>query len=137
VFAWVAPHRGFELPTGDLVHGDLNPDNVLLDGDRISALIDVEAVGRGSRMHDLATLLVYATLWDGEPGADDDLLATPDATRHPASSRSAWPPACSTCSGSWSATTRRTWIDTSGRRPNCSADCHDYRSTLRFCYRGS
>jgi Ser/Thr protein kinase RdoA (MazF antagonist) len=43
----------------DLVHGDLNPGNVFLDGDRISALVDVEALGKGRRCHDLATLLVF------------------------------------------------------------------------------
>jgi aminoglycoside phosphotransferase (APT) family kinase protein len=80
---WVAPHRGAELRTTDLVHGDLNPSNIFLVDGRISALVDAEALGRGSRFHDLATLLTYAQFWDGgEPGVCDDLLAY--AHRHAA-----------------------------------------------------
>ncbi|MEY9862740.1 aminoglycoside phosphotransferase (APT) family kinase protein [Catenulispora sp. GAS73] len=80
---WVAPHRGAELCTTDLVHGDLNPSNIFLVDGRISALVDAEALGKGSRFHDLATLLTYAHLWDGgEPGVCDDLLAY--ARRHAA-----------------------------------------------------
>lgn len=66
-------HEGATLPAGDLVHGDLNPDNVLVADGRLVALIDVEAVGRGSRLHDLATLVLYDWLW-GDQAVQERLL---------------------------------------------------------------
>lgn len=39
-----------------------------------TALIDVEAVGRGTRLHDVTTLLLYAALW-GEDDVHDRLTA--------------------------------------------------------------
>lgn len=60
--AWAAPWRDTRWPATDLVHGDLNPDNILVVGGRVSALIDVEALGAGSRVHDVATLIMYAWL---------------------------------------------------------------------------
>jgi aminoglycoside phosphotransferase (APT) family kinase protein len=71
--AWTAPFQKVELPADDLVHGDLGPENVLLRQGRLSALIDVESVGRGSRFHDVATLIVAANLWGGDPAASRDL----------------------------------------------------------------
>lgn len=65
-------HEDVELPVDDLVHGDLNPDNVLIANGRLAALIDVEAVGRGTRLHDLTTLLLYAALW-GDHDVQDRL----------------------------------------------------------------
>ena len=56
-------HEDVKLPADDLVHGDLNPANVLIADGQVVALIDVEAVGRGTRLHDLTTLLLYAALW--------------------------------------------------------------------------
>lgn len=67
-------HEGVVLPAGDLVHGDLNPGNVLIDSGRVAALIDVEAVGCGTRLHDLAGLLLYAALW-GRHDVQDRLIA--------------------------------------------------------------
>jgi len=45
------------LPTDDLVHGDFRPGNILLDADRLSGVIDIEALGSGTRVFDYATLL--------------------------------------------------------------------------------
>ncbi len=67
-------HRDAVLPAGDLVHGDLNPENVLIHRGRATALIDVEALGRGSRLHDLSTLLLHAALW-GQSDVLDRLIA--------------------------------------------------------------
>lgn len=69
-----APFRDIKLRSTDLVHGDLNPSNIFLLEGRISAVVDVEALGKGSRFHDLATLLVYARLGNAEPAACDVLL---------------------------------------------------------------
>jgi len=69
VTACLEPYRNVVVPDGDLVHGDLSPDNVLLHDDRLSAVIDVAALGRGTRLHDLASLLAHGTLWDGDPAA--------------------------------------------------------------------
>lgn len=45
------------LPTGDLVHGDFNSCNILLDGSTVAGVIDVEGFGRGTRVFDYACLL--------------------------------------------------------------------------------
>ena len=50
-------HRPVVLPTGDLVHGDFRPGNILFDAGRISGVIDIEALGNGTRAFDYATLL--------------------------------------------------------------------------------
>jgi hypothetical protein len=46
-----------ELPGGDLVHGDYNSCNVLMHDGAISGVIDVEALGSGTRAIDYAWLL--------------------------------------------------------------------------------
>jgi aminoglycoside phosphotransferase (APT) family kinase protein len=60
-------YRGVKPPAADLVHGDLNPGNVLVAGGRIVGVIDVEAVGSGTRAFDLTALLrtAYAEGTDG------------------------------------------------------------------------
>jgi aminoglycoside phosphotransferase (APT) family kinase protein len=55
--AFVEPARGYRLPGGDLVHGDLNLSNVLAEGGTITGVVDWDAVGYGSRASDLAGLL--------------------------------------------------------------------------------
>ena len=45
------------LPSDDIVHGDLNPSNVLVRDGRIVAVIDTGSAGRGSRAIDLATIV--------------------------------------------------------------------------------
>jgi aminoglycoside phosphotransferase (APT) family kinase protein len=79
----MAPYRGVKLRATDLVHGDFNAGNIFLLDGRVSAVVDVEALGKGSRFHDLATLVVYARLWDSEPGAVADLLAYADRHAEP------------------------------------------------------
>ncbi|MEW2544462.1 phosphotransferase [Streptomyces sp. NPDC047002] len=73
--AWVAPFRTARPTSRDLVHGDFTPDNVLLTDGRISALVDADALGKGTRFHDVASLVAHAALWDGEPAALADLYA--------------------------------------------------------------
>ncbi len=53
-----------QLPGGDLVHGDFNTCNLLLDGSRVSAVIDVEELGSGTRVIDYAGLLREAYVED-------------------------------------------------------------------------
>ncbi|MGA8115468.1 MAG: aminoglycoside phosphotransferase family protein [Actinocatenispora sp.] len=74
------PYRGCMLPVSDLVHGDFSPDNVLLDNEQLTAIIDAEAAGRGSRFHDLASLSAHGTLWDADPEAE--VLLRGYARRH-------------------------------------------------------
>lgn len=45
------------LPSHDLVHGDFRLSNILWAGDQVSGVIDIEALGSGSRVFDYATLL--------------------------------------------------------------------------------
>lgn len=45
------------LPDDDIVHGDLNPSNVLVRDGQIVAVIDTGSAGRGSRAIDLATVV--------------------------------------------------------------------------------
>lgn len=45
------------FPSQDLVHGDFRLANLLFDGERVSGVVDIEALGSGSRAFDYATLL--------------------------------------------------------------------------------
>ncbi|MFE2674669.1 phosphotransferase [Streptomyces hygroscopicus] len=56
----LSAHGEVQLPTGDLVHGDFRPANILFAGNRVSGVIDIEAVGSGSRVFDYASLLTAA-----------------------------------------------------------------------------
>ena len=67
-------HEGVVLPDGDLVHGDMNPENVLIGEHGVAGLIDVETLGRGTRLHDVSTLMLYAALW-GDRDVQDRLTA--------------------------------------------------------------
>ncbi|MEU2024989.1 aminoglycoside phosphotransferase family protein [Streptomyces sp. NPDC016469] len=53
----LAAYGPVALPTGDLVHGDFRPGNILLDAGRVSGVVDIEALGSGTRAFDYATLL--------------------------------------------------------------------------------
>lgn len=75
VRAWTARFGPAALPADDLVHADLVPGNILIDGGQVTALTGAEALGKGTRFHDVASLAVHALLWDGEPGALDELLS--------------------------------------------------------------
>jgi homoserine kinase type II len=53
-----------KLPKG-IIHGDLFPDNVIMKGDKVVAILDFEAACRGKFIFDLATA-VNALCFDGE-----------------------------------------------------------------------
>jgi aminoglycoside phosphotransferase (APT) family kinase protein len=52
------------LPEADLVHGDFRLGNILFDEDTVSGVIDIEALGSGTRAFDYATLLDHETADD-------------------------------------------------------------------------
>ena len=56
----VVRHTGEISITSDIVHWDFNPGNVLVDGDRITGVIDWEGACAGDRGFDLATFLFYS-----------------------------------------------------------------------------
>lgn len=45
------------FPQADLVHGDFRLGNIVFDDDAVSGVIDIEALGSGTRVFDYATLL--------------------------------------------------------------------------------
>lgn len=57
------PYCDAPLPRHDLVHGDLNPGNVIMAAAEVAGVIDIEALGSGSRAIDLAGRLLSS---DGE-----------------------------------------------------------------------
>lgn len=63
------------VQNNDLVHRDFHNGNALLMGDKITALIDAEYMGRGSRLHDITTIMVFALLFEGEAAVIDALMA--------------------------------------------------------------
>jgi aminoglycoside phosphotransferase (APT) family kinase protein len=67
------PYRDHALPDDDLVHGDLNVGNVIVDNGRIAGIIDIEAAGGGSRAYDLISLATSAAR-DGAPIGVDELF---------------------------------------------------------------
>jgi aminoglycoside phosphotransferase (APT) family kinase protein len=67
------PYRGEVLPDDDLVHGDLNVGNLIVDNGRIAGIIDIEAAGGGSRAYDLVSLATSAAR-DGAPAGVDELF---------------------------------------------------------------
>ena len=58
----VSDGAGVRFPRTDMVHGDFRPANVLFDGDRVSGVVDIEAIGSGSRAFDYATLLTVGQI---------------------------------------------------------------------------
>jgi hypothetical protein len=61
--------RDVVIPANDLVHGQMHSGNIMIEGDRVTGFIDVEAMGKGTRAIDHASLALHAALWDGEPDA--------------------------------------------------------------------
>lgn len=59
--AVIEPLRDANIPNDDAVHGDFGPHNVLVDKGRVTAVVDCEAPGRGTRIYDLAHLRRWAT----------------------------------------------------------------------------
>ena len=58
--ALVVGHSSGKFVTGDIVHWDFNPGNVLSDGGHVTGVIDWEGVCAGDRGFDLATFLFYS-----------------------------------------------------------------------------
>jgi len=67
------PYRGHVLPGDDLVHGDLNVGNLIVDNGRVAGIVDIEAAGGGSRAYDLVSLATSAAR-DGAPAGVDELF---------------------------------------------------------------
>ncbi|KAK3177702.1 hypothetical protein K4F52_009550 [Lecanicillium sp. MT-2017a] len=66
---FAAEFRNVKLDAKDIVHGDFQPGNFLLaQGDKccIEAVVDVEAIGKGTRFHDVADLACHNIIWQGE-----------------------------------------------------------------------
>ncbi|OII05414.1 phosphotransferase family protein [Curtobacterium sp. MCBA15_008] len=51
-----------DWPRSDMVHGDFRPANVLLVNAAVTGVVDVEAIGSGTRAFDFATLLSYGPI---------------------------------------------------------------------------
>jgi aminoglycoside phosphotransferase (APT) family kinase protein len=69
------PFKSNVIPDNDIVHGDIHNENTLMKGDCIVGLIDAESIGRGSRLHDVATLVIFIVLFDGDPAALQPLIS--------------------------------------------------------------
>ncbi|WP_405780468.1 phosphotransferase family protein [Streptomyces sp. NBC_00859] len=70
-----------ELPSGDLVHGDLRPANTVVDAEGRPWAVDAEALGSGTRAYDYATLL---TEDEADPSAWDLTRAAGERVAGPA-----------------------------------------------------
>ncbi len=71
-----AAHARYLEPLGALVHGDVQPSNVLLDGQR-PVLLDAEIAHVGDPAFDVGTLLAHVLLADcARPGAQAGRLIT-------------------------------------------------------------
>lgn len=68
------PYRDQALPRTDLVHGDLNVGNLIVDNGRIAGIIDIEAAGGGSRAYDLISLTTSAARDGAREGVDELFL---------------------------------------------------------------
>jgi hypothetical protein len=55
----VAQHRDVPTPTGDIVHFDFQPSNILIQGTKVTGVVDWDGAQTGDRAFDLATLLFY------------------------------------------------------------------------------
>ncbi|HSH82414.1 MAG TPA: aminoglycoside phosphotransferase family protein [Herpetosiphonaceae bacterium] len=58
----VAGKEGCCMQRDDIVHGDVVADNVLVDGERVTGIVDWDAAGCGDRVLDLAKLLFSSYL---------------------------------------------------------------------------
>ncbi len=103
--AVLAPYGPIGLPRSDLVHGDFSTGNVLIHDGRISGLVDIQALGHGTRVIDYAWLVreVFGT------GADQ---AAADILRR-AADRAAGPGPLALCTTATALDMVR-WIGTHG-----------------------
>lgn len=74
---YVRTHAGrlADAPSGDAVHGDFSGPNILVDGGRISGVVDWEGLTPGDRAFDLATLLFYEGYYANVPATRQRLWA--------------------------------------------------------------
>lgn len=80
----LAPYAALDLPGDDLVHGDFNTCNVLTHNGNVSAVIDVDACGSGTRAVDYAWLLREAYVRGAEPAAIATIRRAGEAVAGPA-----------------------------------------------------
>lgn len=64
----LAKYPDVRLPRTDMVHGDFNSCNILLYDNKVSGVIDIDAMGSGTRIFDYAALLREAYV-EGYGGA--------------------------------------------------------------------
>ena len=69
----LAEYGACAMPENDLVHGDVNTSNVLVADGHVAALVDIEAIGSGTRAIDYGWLLREA-FTVGAPISDMDLI---------------------------------------------------------------
>ncbi|HNQ34539.1 MAG TPA: phosphotransferase [bacterium] len=69
-----------------LVHGDLQPGNILVEADRVSGFLDLDWCGRRSRLYDLAFVFLFCCAGHDRPLAGGDIwtLTQPPRWRRPA-----------------------------------------------------
>lgn len=83
--AIAADSRAVQVPSGDVIHGDMNPSNFIVDaveGEQITGIVDWEGTTTGDRAADLAGLLYYQWETDAAPILWDHLVAiTTDEAR--------------------------------------------------------
>ena len=72
-----------DLPGGDLVHGDFNTCNVLLHHDAVTAVIDIEELGSGTRAIDYGCLLREAYVQSYDPEVKRRLRRAGEAVAGP------------------------------------------------------
>jgi Ser/Thr protein kinase RdoA (MazF antagonist) len=71
------------LPMDDLVHGDVGLDNALFERHVLVALVDAQAVGRGTRAVDIASMLRHAAYLGADPSVVRRLHDAGDAVAGP------------------------------------------------------
>ncbi|MEM7125517.1 MAG: phosphotransferase [Chloroflexota bacterium] len=60
------PYINAELPNGDIVHGDVDYDNILIHNGALSGIVDTAAAGCGTRTIDLMTVLQGVYYYDSD-----------------------------------------------------------------------
>jgi hypothetical protein len=71
--AVLAIHGPVRLPRTDLVHGDFSTGNIMIHQGRISGMVDIGALGAGTRVVDYAWPIRESFATNADPGAADVL----------------------------------------------------------------
>lgn len=71
--AMLTRYGRIDLPRSDLVHGDFSTGNVLIHQGRISGMVDIDALGNGTRIIDYAWLVREVFGTGADPAAADVL----------------------------------------------------------------